>query len=362
MTEQNLAFQASDPIKTHFDSFMQGRARLEKLVPYVVEKLENALKEKGIPAKVAGRVKNKHSLHGKLQKWAGDPKRASRLTNGTSVFDIVGDLAAVRVMTYMERDRDDVVALVQDLFAPAPGDKGFDLDPKDNNASHYRATHLQIALKPEDCSEKNKLDDLKGAHCELQVTSMLAHVWNEIEHDFFYKADKDAVSADEKQALDSLGMLTRTGDNIVSTLIEANSQRTTQHRWQSKRFSTVDELESFLGNTYAGLKLGKTDIEFSARVDTLFEVLATLGIDHPEELLFLATPKKVVEGYRLAREIKAYQLKYKRKKSIIDPDTCDAIVAGLLPEFIGQLPTSPGNKRLVAIANVYREMKGLPQP
>jgi len=91
MTEQDVTLQKSDADKKHMAAFMHGRARLDKLVPFVVGKLEDALKEKGIPAKVAGRVKNKHSLSGKLQKWAEDPKRASRLTSGASVFDIVGE-------------------------------------------------------------------------------------------------------------------------------------------------------------------------------------------------------------------------------------------------------------------------------
>jgi len=361
MNSQLSQSELDELIEKHLEVYLNGRAKLEKMVPLVVEKLENALAEEGILAKVSGRVKTKNSLRGKLRGWAADKDRAERLSDDQDVFHTAGDLAAVRVMTYMETDRDRVTRLIPELFANAAHLSDFDKDKKDEVGSqkqgqHYRATHMQIALKASDTSQQ-KLEDLKTAHCELQITSMLAHVWNEIEHDFFYKADKNKVSDAEKQALDSLGMLTRTGDNIITNLIEANQKQNNHHEQQSERFKTAAELENFLVNTYQGLKLGKKEIVLTSQCGALFSALKTIRLDHPKDLLLQATPRAIVDGYPTSRDILKLQSQKQLTRSVIKPHSCDAILVALLPRYSSILmKESHGLNREVAIAKAFAEL------
>ena len=169
------------------------RFRLEKLIPIIVECLEDELQRNTIPARVAARVKKPASLRAKLLKWI-DPssKNKERVTSPEATLLELSDLAAVRVMTYTERDRSKVYDLVTKIFKNPDGLKDFGIESleenpriKQDNKNHYRATHMQICLREEDLS-KDDAETLIDS-CELQITSMLAHVWNEIEHDTIYK-------------------------------------------------------------------------------------------------------------------------------------------------------------------------------
>ena len=79
-----------------------------------------------------------------------------------------------------------------------------DVDKKDSTGHFYRATHCQVALKAEDLLEP--FDNLEGLTCEIQVCSMMAHVWNEIEHDIGYKPTGE-LSDLERATLVNIGHL-----------------------------------------------------------------------------------------------------------------------------------------------------------
>lgn len=49
----------------------------------------------------------------------------------------------------------------------------------------YRGVHCQVCLPEEELV--GDFDNLPGTSCEIQICSMMAHVWNEIEHDVAYK-------------------------------------------------------------------------------------------------------------------------------------------------------------------------------
>jgi hypothetical protein len=61
---------------------------------------------------------------------------------------------------------------------------------------------------------------------EIQVCSMLAHVWNEVEHDMRYKLDGvDEVSPYELSRLQQLHRETEDGDNVIEEMLTARSER-----------------------------------------------------------------------------------------------------------------------------------------
>jgi hypothetical protein len=56
---------------------------------------------------------------------------------------------------------------------------------RDNPENFYRASHVEVFLPPSDIV--GTYTNVVGVPCEIQVCSMMAHVWNEIEHDLGYK-------------------------------------------------------------------------------------------------------------------------------------------------------------------------------
>ena len=90
---------------------------------------------------------------------------------------------------------------------------------------------------------KGENENLAGMGCEIQICSMMAHVWNEIEHDIGYKT-KGTVGEREKEYLSRLGSLIRDGDILIDGLILANEERVSSSLKNSNQIDTElgDEL------------------------------------------------------------------------------------------------------------------------
>lgn len=321
------------------EEYSNSHDRLTKLVLYVVALLESELKKRNILARVAGRSKSVDSLRGKLTKWSQDKKRASLFKTRSDVFACVGDLAGVRVMTYTEHDRELVYKLVKEIFASPAGKTDFDTERKEESAriqrdksNFYRATHMQVCLRPQHLTEG--YFNLKGSHCEIQITSMLAHVWNEIEHDMRYKGDSRSLSDDEILMLDSLGLLTKSGDHIISSLINANARRVEAQRQQellSKgRIKDVKALSEALEEHFGPTVSGKT-LNFRLNADALWDTVEALKLTQPKDLFQVLSPALLQETVKktlpaFARHLKA--TKQLRPKLVAE--SCDLFLIALL--------------------------------
>lgn len=342
--------------------------RLTKLVVFVVGQLEIELKRRKIMARVTGRAKNADSLRAKLVKWSADRKKSALFKNSRDVFSCVGDLAGVRVMTYTEQDRELVYLMVREIFASPEGKVNFDTDRKEesariqkDNSNFYRATHMQVCLSPEQLVEPN--DNLKGDHCEIQITSMLAHVWNEIEHDIRYKGDPRALSEDEILSLDSLGLLTKSGDHIISTLIKANARRVETNKQEevlaSGKIKTAKELSGALETHYGPTVWGKT-INYRQNVDALWETIQVLKLTHPRDLFQVLSPSLLQVTVKQTLPQFAKYLKntgHDRPKMIVE--SCDLFLIALFSTWhatIADLPkTNKGPaKRHIFFALAFR--------
>jgi hypothetical protein len=157
---------------------------------------------------------------------------------------------------------------------------------------------MQIRLKNADLTGNSA--NLADDHCELQITSMLAHVWNEIEHDIVYKGDRSTLSTDEVSALESLGLLTKTGDNIIVNLMNANSRRVMEQHTKSvhasKEIVNAESLSRFL-DEYYGTKLfsHSQHIDYWKNNEPLFLALRFLGVLHPNDITATFTPSGLYE-------------------------------------------------------------------
>lgn len=344
--------------------------RLEKLVRFVTTKLEEALIERQILARVSSRVKSSQSLRGKLTKWAKTPGKEHNLQlEPQEILHKVSDLAAARVTTYTEKDRDAVAELVQEIFvSPMELNIPFDLERKEDHPriktddkNHYRATHMMIALREEDCV--GKLSNLDKDRCELQITSLLAHVWNEIEHDTIYKNLSGELSDFEREAIDSLGHLTKTGDSIIKGLLRARQAREDKHQLdinqENARFTNTVELSEFLKNHF-GSKINGQSIDYTSGARDLLACLRAANWHHPQDITNQLSPSFLLNARRETFRLKRFLEKNQRSRPSINVETCDLLIVAVIMKKFDLLKRSMhnvhSNKREKAILGVFEEV------
>ena len=195
------------------------RDRYLKLAARVSDICRSSIVEdNAIRAQVTFRTKTVRSFEGKLKRFA---RRADKnYTSVDEVFAGVGDFAGVRIATYRPEDERRVTDEIKKLFEGESSSDVF-VDKKDklavNSYQFYRATHCQVFLRDEDLV--GHYENLRGTSCEVQVCSMMAHVWNEIEHDIGYKPEGGGPGDAEKGLLEALGHLTRSGDAAITRLL-----------------------------------------------------------------------------------------------------------------------------------------------
>jgi len=162
--------------------------------------------ETGIRATVQWRVKSPERVRTKLERIVLAPAGNA----DAAALDAVGDLAVVRIATFVEAGREPMVAAIQRTF------REVDVEVKDRPDRFYRGTHCQLRLSREDALEVSP--ELVGLSCEVQVCSLLAQVWNEVEHGLVY-AETGEPSPEEQAALHALGRMTEAGDALVAVLL-----------------------------------------------------------------------------------------------------------------------------------------------
>ncbi|UNM08237.1 MAG: hypothetical protein H7A35_15505 [Planctomycetales bacterium] len=214
--------------------YFRERDRYAKLAEAVEHRVRQVVDFRMVHAVIQSRVKTVESFNGKLLRWMKNGSKDDEINSVDDVFRVMGDLAAVRVLTYLEEDREKVVEMFSQAFVnkqgnrlrSAPGDVERKPDPNDTSgksSQNYRATHCRVFLHEDECEGVH--ENLSGTPCEIQVCSLLAHVWNEIEHDIGYKPYGGELSTDEKKYLQQLADLTVDGDVIIKQLIAASNAK-----------------------------------------------------------------------------------------------------------------------------------------
>jgi ppGpp synthetase/RelA/SpoT-type nucleotidyltranferase len=330
----------------------------EKLCKFVATKCErDIIRANTLRAGVTSRAKTPIKLMGKLQKKY---KEEQNLNTVEDALDRVSDLAGVRISTYLEADRERVVQEIAKLF---DGPKGGSvvIERKDKDGTFYRATHCQVALKKEDLEEPN--DNLEGLTCEIQVCSLLAHVWNELEHDLVYKPTTGGLSNHENESLKILGNLTLSGDVVIKQLFDANAERVKEARQDGVVFQNVYDFVTRTGDAFPGRK------EFGRNAGQLFEDLLELKYDTKAKI----RSKFLTEGYAersatLLTQLQQYIVQQNDETVQIDPDSSDALLVLLLDACLEQVlelhPMGRGMgrpPRIASFATRFKQMKDQPQ-
>ncbi|GAH41709.1 unnamed protein product, partial [marine sediment metagenome] len=212
----------------------------------------------------------------------------------------------------------------------------------------------------EDLDEPN--ENLEGLTCEIQVCSMLAHVWNEIEHDLQYKPTTGELSGREVESLQILGNLTLSGDVVVKQLFDSNAERLAQHADAAARFQDVYDFVARVRGQFPEAT------DFGTNAGQLYEDLVALGIQSPADI-----ERELLQGDyhahagdlldRLPRRMQAQG----DTTVELEPTSSDPLLMLLLDKrldrVLGQHPMGRGRGRPPRIASVaarFRDMQDRP--
>jgi ppGpp synthetase/RelA/SpoT-type nucleotidyltranferase len=300
-----------------------------------------------IRAQVTSRAKSPKSLDGKLRRFSASGKKS--MADVDAVFEQIRDLSAVRIATYEQRYESQVVSLVTRRFAdhrgdpPAPERKDKNRDNPDN---FYRATHLEVFLKPSDIV--GTYTNVADVPCEIQVCSMMAHVWNEVEHDLGYKPAAGELSPAESRFLKMLGSSVRTGDDTIESLFAETERR---QREQGGAFTDVYDFVARLRGGFPGTE------DFGRHAGALFEALQPLRLVSPDSIrkaVGLSEPL-TASGHRAAQALS--QRIGDKPRFSLDPASSDLLLVLLLPKaatfLIRTEPTTEGAARVRWFAEQY---------
>lgn len=339
----------STHIEKAINRYIRERDRYTKLADVVFEKCRGIVSRSGVRATVQRRTKDPESLQRKLKTWYTDEEKKKRVSDEDTIFGSIGDLAGVRITTYLESDRDIIVKEVTEDFAGPNGGTSPIIDKKDGNAKgrFYRATHCQVVVPAEDLEDRDS--NIASESCEVQVCSLLAHVWNEIEHDLRYKPMNGSLGKIEERLLDQLGQLTTAGDLSIQTLLEATEERLAK---LGGDFTDVHDFVARMRPFFPNAS------RFALHADQLFEEATLLGLDSPDSLNRELALDDNPEGR--AADLLPGLAQQVGSSATLDPESSDMLLALLLEkradEIVKLHPTGRGRgrpTRLVLIARRY---------
>lgn len=343
-----------DTIKSAVQRYKREYDCYEKLCKFVAAKCEREIiRANTLRAAVTARAKAPGKLGDKLHKKY---KEEAALNTVDDALGRLTDLAGVRISTYLEVDRDKVVEEIKRLF-DGPDGGPVEVVKKDKNEGFYRATHCQVTLKADDLVEP--FDNLESLTCEIQVCSLLAHVWNELEHDLVYKPTTGVLSNSEKDSLDILGNLTLSGDVVIKQLFEANAARVKQAQDDATPFQDVYDFvarirDKFPDQTY-----------FGRYADQLCDDLIALGFDTPAKV----QEQFLSDGYAalaadLIEQLQQYLQQHHDDAVQVEPDSSDRLLVLVLAthadQVLAQHPMGRGRgrpPRIASFAHRFKQMK-----
>lgn len=315
---------SDDTIKKAVQRYHREYDRYLKLAARVAEICRSEIVEgNAIRAQVTSRAKSPKSLEGKLRRFAANGKKS--FPDVDAVFDQIRDLAAVRIATYEQRHEDQVVQHVCKRFVDSAGQRPAH-ERKDRNRddpnNFYRASHIEAFLAAAD--GVGTYINVMDVPCEVQVCSMMSHVWNEVEHDLGYKPAAGELSEQERNLLVMLGQSVRVGDGTIASLFAETERRL---REQGGSFADVYDFVARLRGWFPG-------VDFGRNAGALFEALQPIRLVNPDSIRRLIDlPEPMTEAGRAAAcAFSDHLLAQGEVRFTLDQDSSDLLLVLLLPK------------------------------
>lgn len=152
------------------------------------------------PQAIQSRAKGAVSLKPKLEKRG--------ILASDAIETLIKDLAGVRLIFYTDTDVDRFLnsRLIPESFEVEWKETKIHHPNPENDEQPYQAIHYVVRLTP-DMLAKPDYAQFAGMRCEIQIQTMLSHIWAETSHNILYKAPElkgfgsEAIKAIEKRLL-----------------------------------------------------------------------------------------------------------------------------------------------------------------
>ena len=304
--------------------------------------------QNAIRAQVTFRVKSEKSLEGKLKRFSQSDDR--NYSDVDDIFHNISDLAGVRIAAYREEDCEKIIQHLEREFSGPDGQIVIDRKDKKRpeNESYYRAIHAQICLPKDDLV--GTYDNVGDISCEVQICTMIAHVWNEIEHDIGYKPELGSPSSDEAYYLAQLGKIVRQGDYTVSLLLAANDHRSSARADDGLPLATHADFVDVHDFVSRMREFGEGAMpKFSENSGQLFDLLVDLDLANPRKLTDNLANFDPQDAKSKIRSFNISAGKAGAEGLKLDPLSSDLLLIGLLdknlPVILAELKGRAGRGR-----------------
>jgi len=199
--------------------YLREMARFEKTAAVVADRLRRELRAEGhLRYLLSFRAKHPDDLREKLRRKS-DERDGKYTFEALSheIGEVVTDLAGCRVVVYTVPDEERVSALVRKIFTLP--DRLDAKPPSIRRPSGYQATHT-LVLAPEVHDDTS----IRGTICEVQVATVAAHLFNELEHDITYKKLGHPATQAEQRLLISVERACKLADHLVEQLLDERAR------------------------------------------------------------------------------------------------------------------------------------------
>jgi ppGpp synthetase/RelA/SpoT-type nucleotidyltranferase len=185
------------------DRYRLEYARYDTAARSVEDKLRRLLLRERVKALISSRTKDPDSLRGKLVRKGSKYEFAKM---DAELGSVVTDLAGVRVILYDDEQTELVAQLIKDAW------QGCTDEP---HTDKYKARHFTVTIAE---PETRAID---GAACEIQLTSLAWHAFNELEHDITYKDQDVAAGQGVREMLEAFHLDTAALQLKIRSLLAA---------------------------------------------------------------------------------------------------------------------------------------------
>lgn len=201
--------------------YEQQLPRFEEAALWAERRVREVLQRYGIVAITTSRAKAWSSLARRIRRERGDPRWLKK--GEDEAFDrLVSDVAGCRVIVYRDADVDRASAAFEAELSLLPSGRALQRHRK---RTGYRATHLLVQV-----DEFASRASLRHTVVEVQVVSLAAHLFNELEHAAIYKQDDDSCRQPVRKAVARLRAVARQADASAATVMRRTASIRLRHR------------------------------------------------------------------------------------------------------------------------------------